>query len=165
MWPLAPRKEWIPDKAPYRLHREVRSDDSGIETTGLSRLPISLLDLKTGTLFSGTSTLTPLCGFRPMRPALSFTENAPKPRSCSRSCPSEWCNNGEAVVISGRAGSIKLPLRLDDWIITQRRNRFQAHVATALNGPFVVLFEQQRADEPRDRIFVGGRCRRHRCGA
>ena len=28
-----------------------------------------------------------------------------------RSCPSEWCNNGEAVVISGRAGSIKLPLR------------------------------------------------------
>ena len=27
------------------------------------------------------------------------------------SCPSEWCNNGEAVVISGRAGSIKLPLR------------------------------------------------------
>ena len=29
----------------------------------------------------------------------------------SRSCPSEWCSNGEAVVISGRAGSIKLPLR------------------------------------------------------
>jgi hypothetical protein len=28
-----------------------------------------------------------------------------------RSCPSEWCNNGEAVVISGRAGSIRLPLR------------------------------------------------------
>ena len=27
------------------------------------------------------------------------------------SCPSEWCNNGEAVVISGRAGSIRLPLR------------------------------------------------------
>ena len=23
----------------------------------------------------------------------------------------EWCNNGEAVVISGRAGSIRLPLR------------------------------------------------------
>jgi hypothetical protein len=28
-----------------------------------------------------------------------------------RSCPGEWCNNGEAVVISGRAGSIRLPLR------------------------------------------------------
>ena len=35
-----------------------------------------------------------------------------------------------------------------------RRDRFQAHVATALNGPFVVLFEQQRADEPRDGICV-----------
>ena len=29
------------------------------------------------------------------------------------SCPSEWCNNGEAVVISGRAGSIRLPRRAD----------------------------------------------------
>ena len=37
--------------------------DSGIEATGLSRLPISLLGLKTGTLFSGTSTLTPLLDF------------------------------------------------------------------------------------------------------
>jgi hypothetical protein len=35
----------------------------------LSRLPISLLGLKARTLFSGTSTLTPLFGFRPMRPA------------------------------------------------------------------------------------------------
>ena len=80
-----PGKSGLPDKAPYRLRREVRSDDSGIETTGLSRLPISLLGLKTGTLFSGTSTLTPLFGFRPMRPALCFTENAPKPRSSTRS--------------------------------------------------------------------------------
>jgi hypothetical protein len=73
-------KSGFPDKAPYRLRREIRSDDSGNETTGLSRLPISLLGLKTGTLFSGTSTLTPLFGFRPTRPALCFTENAPKPR-------------------------------------------------------------------------------------
>jgi hypothetical protein len=78
-------KSGFPDEAPYRLRRESRSDDSGIETTGLSRLPISLLGLKTGTLFSGTSTLTPLFGFRPMRPALSFTENAPKPHSSTRS--------------------------------------------------------------------------------
>ena len=56
-----------PDKAPDRLRREIRSDASGIETTGLSRLPISLLGLETGTLFSGTSTLTPLLGFRPIR--------------------------------------------------------------------------------------------------
>jgi len=56
-----------PDKAPDRLRGEIRSDASGIETTGLSRLPISLLGLETGTLFSGTSTLTPLLGFRPIR--------------------------------------------------------------------------------------------------
>jgi hypothetical protein len=31
-------------------------------------------------------------------------------------------------------------------IIAQRRDRFEA---TALNGPFVVVFQQQRADEPR----------------
>jgi hypothetical protein len=30
---------------------------------------------------------------------------------CEGSCPSEWCNNGEAVVISGRAGSVKQPPR------------------------------------------------------
>jgi hypothetical protein len=45
--------------------------------------------------------------------------------------------------------------QLDDWIIAQRRNRFQAHVASALNGPFIFLFEQQRADGPRYRAFVG----------
>ena len=33
------------------------------------------------------------------------------PDELKGSCPSEWCSNGEAVVISGRAGSIKLPLR------------------------------------------------------
>ena len=32
-------------------------------------------------------------------------------RICPRSCPREWCNNGKAIVISGGAGSIKLPLR------------------------------------------------------
>jgi len=69
-------KSGFPDEAPYRLRREIRSDDSGIQTTGLRRLPISLLDLKTGTLFSGTSTLTPLCGFRPMRPALLYGKRA-----------------------------------------------------------------------------------------
>jgi len=57
------------------------------------------------------------------------------------------CNNGATVVISGVAGSIKLPRgrQLDDWIIPQRRDRFQAHVATALDRPLIVLFEQQRA--------------------
>ena len=39
--------------------------------------------------------------------------------------------------------------------MAQRRDRFQAHVAAALNRPLIVLFEQQRADEPGDRILIG----------
>src|SRR5918993_681795 len=31
----------------------------------------------------------------------------------------------------------------------------QAHVSAALNGPFIVLFEEQCADEPGDGVFVG----------
>jgi hypothetical protein len=56
----------------------------------------------------------------------------------------------------GGVGSIKQPPRaLDYRIIAQRRDRFQAHVSAALNGPFVILFEQQRPDEQDDGIFVG----------
>ena len=46
-------------------------------------------------------------------------------------------------------------LRCADGIIAQRRDRFQTHVPAALNRPFVVLFEQQRADETHDGVFVG----------
>ena len=45
--------------------------------------------------------------------------------------------------------------QLDDRTIARRRNRLQARAATALNRPFVVLFKQQRADEPRDCILFG----------
>jgi hypothetical protein len=37
----------------------------------------------------------------------------------------------------------------------QRRDRFQGHVSAALNRPFVILFEQQGADEALDGVFVG----------
>jgi hypothetical protein len=68
-----------------------------------------------------------------------------------------WCNSGEAVVKPGRAGqAVRLPRRqLDDRIIAQRRDGFQAHVTAALNCPFVVLFEQQCADQACDRVLVG----------
>ena len=48
-------------------------------------------------------------------------------------------NNGETVVIFGGCYSgvmIRSPLKTD---------RFQANVSTALNRPFIVLLEQQRA--------------------
>jgi hypothetical protein len=43
----------------------------------------------------------------------------------------------------------------DDWIIAQRRDGFQAHVACTLHGPFIILFEQQCADESDDGSLVG----------
>ena len=43
----------------------------------------------------------------------------------------------------------------DDRIISQARDGFQRHVAGALDGPFVVLLHQDRADEPDEGVVVG----------
>ena len=43
----------------------------------------------------------------------------------------------------------------DEGIIAQRGDGFQRHVAGALDGPFVVLFEQEGADEADDGVLVG----------
>ena len=43
----------------------------------------------------------------------------------------------------------------DGGIIAQRRDGFQAHVACALHGPLIVLFEQQRPDESDDGSLIG----------
>ncbi len=40
-------------------------------------------------------------------------------------------------------------------IIAQRGDRFQCHVAAALNRPLVVLLEQDRTDEAHDGVFIG----------
>jgi hypothetical protein len=42
----------------------------------------------------------------------------------------------------------------DGRIIAQGRNGFQGHVAGALDGPFVVLLEQDGAHEPYDGFLV-----------
>ena len=43
----------------------------------------------------------------------------------------------------------------DDGIIAQECDGFQGHVAGSLNGPFVVLLEQDGAHEADDGLFVG----------
>jgi hypothetical protein len=43
----------------------------------------------------------------------------------------------------------------DGRIIAQRRDGFQAHLACALHGPLIILFEQQGTDEPDDGGLVG----------
>ena len=72
---------------------------------------------------------------------------------CVESCPNTWCRS-EAP---GRVGP---PCHCDGWqadgrIIAQGCDGFQAHVAGALHGPLVILFEQQRADEPDDGGLIG----------
>jgi hypothetical protein len=43
----------------------------------------------------------------------------------------------------------------DNGIIAQWGDGFQCHVAGALHCPFVVLFEQDGADEAGDGVFIG----------
>ena len=43
----------------------------------------------------------------------------------------------------------------DDGSIAQRSDGFQAHVAGALDRPFVILLQQQRTDQAGDGGFVG----------
>jgi len=43
----------------------------------------------------------------------------------------------------------------DGRIIAQRRDGFQAHLACALHGPLIILFEQQGTDEPDDGGLIG----------
>ena len=43
----------------------------------------------------------------------------------------------------------------DGRIIAQRRDGFQAHVACALHGRLIILFEQQSSDEADDGSLVG----------
>ena len=45
--------------------------------------------------------------------------------------------------------------KADGGIIAHGCDGFQRHVAGALDGPFVILFEQDRADKPDDRVLVG----------
>jgi hypothetical protein len=43
----------------------------------------------------------------------------------------------------------------DVRIIAQRRDCFQCRVTGALGGPFIILFEQNRADEANDGVLIG----------
>jgi hypothetical protein len=45
-------------------------------------------------------------------------------------------------------------LGADRWIIAQASQSFQAHIPAA-DGPFVVLFDQSRSEEPLNRVFNG----------
>src|SRR5207253_10542930 len=75
------------------------------------------------------------------------------------SCPKEWCKSGGGFALSGRAGPVLSGRRhggqLDDGIVAQRRDGFQRQVASALDGPFIILLEENGAAEPDDGGLVG----------
>jgi hypothetical protein len=53
----------------------------------------------------------------------------------------------------------------DEGIIADGGDAFQSHVTGTLDGPLVVLFEQEGADQAEDCSLVWGRCRPRRCAA
>jgi hypothetical protein len=53
----------------------------------------------------------------------------------------------------------------DDGIIAQGGHVFRRHVSGALDGPFVILLQQDRADEPYDGVEPYVRLRSARCYA
>jgi hypothetical protein len=74
-----------------------------------------------------------------------------------RSCPGTWSIwlRFTAFTGIGRGRSADDRREADGGIIAQRRDGFQGHVAAALECPFVVLLEQDRADEVYDGVLVG----------
>lgn len=56
--------------------------------------------------------------------------------------------------LAGR-GSACHGWRADERIIAHLADGFQRHVSSALDCPFVILFEQDRADESDDSVVVG----------
>jgi hypothetical protein len=69
----------------------------------------------------------------------------------------EWCRlrRGTAFTGESRAGQLAIAGRLTGWIIAQWRDGFQRHVAGTLDGPFIVLLEQDRADGADDGVLIG----------
>jgi hypothetical protein len=62
-------------------------------------------------------------------------------------------SEGRSPARTGSFGQPQVAAR--QRIIAERGDGFQAHVSRALDGPFIVLFEQDGADEAGDGGFVG----------
>jgi len=45
--------------------------------------------------------------------------------------------------------------QLDEGIIAQRRDGFQCHIARPLDRPFIILLEQNDADQADDGVLIG----------
>ncbi len=70
-----------------------------------------------------------------------------------RSCPTEWCRSRaprQHWLPGQLANAGMLTMIIGHW-----RDGFQRHVASALHGPFVILLQQQCADQAGDGGLIG----------
>jgi hypothetical protein len=73
-----------------------------------------------------------------------------------RSRPVEWCSWCGSPRSSAVAGSISCKCwQADGVMIAQKRRSFPRSCSERADGPFVVLFEQDRSDEADDGVLVG----------
>jgi hypothetical protein len=63
-----------------------------------------------------------------------------------------WCSRRSPASTGLSAGDCR---EADGGIIAQGRDGFQRHVTGPLDGPLVVLFEQDRADQPGYGVLIG----------
>src|SRR5712691_821235 len=75
-----------------------------------------------------------------------------------RSCPRWWCRSAGSLQVSGGSGRLLSGGhggQLDEGIVAQWCHGFQGHVAGALDGPLIVLFQEDGPDEPDDGLIIG----------
>ena len=68
-----------------------------------------------------------------------------------------WCSRGVGLGVFRRGPGLSDGHcgQFDDRIIAQSGDGFQRHVPGSLDGPFVVLFEEDGADQPNNGLVVG----------
>ena len=72
----------------------------------------------------------------------------------SRGVVQQWRGDPRGLRLGpGRSGG--QDGQADEGIIADGGDAFQGHVAAALDGPFVVLLEEQSADQAEDGVVVG----------
>jgi hypothetical protein len=74
-----------------------------------------------------------------------------------RPLPREWCSWWWLTAFAdiGRAGQLAIVGRLTAGSSLNGAMVSRGHVAAALDDPFIVLFEQDRADEANNSVFIG----------
>ena len=80
------------------------------------------------------------------------------PNMALGSYPMGWCRSGGGFAALRRVWPVSLGChggQLDEGIIAQRCDGFQCHVAGPLDRPFIILLEQDGADQAGNGVLIG----------